>query len=318
MVAPRNTAGPWNNKDPLLVNLDLNKWIDLAHAEAGTERGQHYEAALVKARELVTEERVIFPLCFAHFIEVAKIGNHTQRKTLARLMVTLSRGWFLSSASSLLMCELRRAIARRFGQSLSDQPFLALTRSIKMALADLKGVEVSRGFNETPFQSSEVLESFIATARVGPEFLKAWRGFADRHEANRTSRWDTSREIRKRAYCALVTIGIRDRLAAALSEFHLPFHALEDLGPNGCVALLEAVPMLNIEINLFVERNEHRDRKIEPNDEIDIGFLSLAVPYCHVVITEKFWMSIIRRLNLDMKYQTFVGNDVNEILSLPM
>jgi hypothetical protein len=90
---------------PLLVYLDLNKWIDFAHAEAGTERGRRYESALTAAGELVAEGRVIFPLSFAHFMEVAKIGSDAQRRKLARLMVRLSRGWLLPSTGSSLCWE---------------------------------------------------------------------------------------------------------------------------------------------------------------------------------------------------------------------
>lgn len=317
MVSPLHlSATSLRSGEPVLVYLDLNKWIELAHAKTGTDKGRPYEATLTTAKKLAIEGRVIFPLCFAHFMEVAKIGNDAQRRTLAHLMVTLSQGWFLASASSLLMGELRRAIASRFEKAVNGERPVALTRSMKTAIGDPKQIEAMGDFNEDLFRSLEVLEAFIATARVGPAFLTAWRSFADQHEAGRALRWDTSREIRKRVYCALVTMGIQDRLALALSEFNLSMDALEGLGPDGCVSLLENIPMLDIEINLHVERNEHRDRKIEPNDEIDLGFLSLAVPYCHMVITEKFWASLIHRHELDQKYETFVGNDVNEVLAL--
>ena len=74
------------------------------------------------------------------------------------------------------------------------------------------------------------------------------------------------------------------------------------------------MPVLDIEITLHVERNEHRDRKIGANDEIDIGFLSLAVPYCHAVVTEKFWTSLVRRHGLDQKCDTLVSSDMGEVL----
>jgi hypothetical protein len=80
------------------------------------------------------------------------------------------------------------------------------------------------------------------------------------------------------------------------------------------LGLLESIPVLDVEINLHVERNEHKGRKIEPNDEIDIAFLSLAVPYCHIVVTERFWANLILRLKLDLKYGTIVANDLNEVL----
>lgn len=299
---------------PLLVYLDLNKWIDLAHAEARTDKGKQYESSLKAAGDLVTEGKGIFPLSFAHFMEVAKIGNDVQRRTLARLMVRLSQGWFLASAKSLIAGELRRAIALRCERPFSDHGFGALTRSLKTVITDTQQIEAFGDFNEALFQSPWLLEEFLATARVGPEFLNNWRTFADQHEAGRALRWDTSREVRKRAYCALVTMGIQSRLTDALSEFGLTMNVLEDLGPEGWLALLESIPLLDVEINLHVERNEHRDRKIAPNDEIDLGFLSLAVPYCHAVVTEKFWASLVRRLKLDQKYETVIGYDLNEVL----
>jgi hypothetical protein len=301
---------------PLLVYLDLNKWIDLAHAESGTARGKDYEPALKAAERLVSEGQAIFPLSSAHFFEVAKIGNDNQRRTLARLMVRLSLGNFLLPASALIGPELRRVIGVRFQRAVVDTPTLALTRSIQKSFVSEDELSTSEQFNDLMLDSPFVLEELLATARTSPKFLDRWKRFAEGHEEGRALRWDASKAVRKRAYCALVTMGIQDRLALALAEFNLTMGILETLGQNGCVALLEAVPFLDIEINLHVERNEHRDRPIAPNDEIDLGFLSMAVPYCHVVITEKFWTNLIHRLKLDQKYDTFVSSDLNDILHL--
>ncbi len=106
----------------------------------------------------------------------------------------------------------------------------------------------------------------------------------------------------------------RSNIVTVLGEFDLTLEDFGNLGPSGCVELLEKVPSLDVEINLFVERNEHKDRKIAPNDEIDLGFLSLTIPYCQTVITEKFWTSLIRRLKLDTKYGTEVGYDTGKML----
>jgi hypothetical protein len=311
MPAARATTRVAN---PHLVYLDLNKWIDLAHAEAGTDKGKRYESALTAACQLVAEGRVVFPLSFAHFMEVAKIGNDTQRRTLARLMVRLSQGWFLASASSLIMGELRRAVALRFQKTVDVPAVIALTRSLKTVFINAEQMAALGDFDDSIFQSPLVLEEFLANARVGPSFVNEWKTFADNHERGRALRWDTSREVRKRAYCAVLTLGIQERLSSALAEFGLTVNVLEDLGPEGCVSLLESVPLLDVEINLHVERNEHKDRKIAPNDEVDLGFLSLAVPYCHTVITEKFWTSLVRRMKLDEKYGTVIGYDLDEVL----
>jgi hypothetical protein len=308
-------GSPLRPSKPLLAYLDLNKWIDLAHAEVGTERGKQYLAALQTAGELVQAGRVIFPLSFSHFAEVSKIGNDEQRRTLARLMVRLSGGWFLPSTAARISGELRRAIAAQFGKAFPDPGRIVLTRSVKAAVGDPAVIDSIGGFSEALFFSPAILEELIATARAGPETGKNFRTYADQHEATRAIRWDSSRAVRKRVYCAQVQIAILDRFLAVLGEFGLPLNVLEALGPDGCVALLESVPPLDVEINLFVERNEQRDRKIAPNDEFDLAFLCVAVPYCHAVITEKFWASLARRVRLDQKYQTIIGWDLNECLS---
>ncbi len=298
---------------PLLVYLDLNKWIDLSRAEAGHVDGKKYHFALRTAEQLVSAGEALFPLSFAHFMEVAKIRSQDHRRKLAKLMVKLSNGWFLVSASHLLMSGLRRAVALQFQQPMRDEAISPLTRSLKLAFTDPDHLG-DANFDDTMFRSPFMLEEFLATARVNRQFVERWGSFAVEHEAGRARRWDVAREIRKRTYCAMVTIGIQDRLAAVLKEFGLAMYDLDALGPDRCVQLLELVPFLDVEINLHVERNEHRDRKIAPNDEIDLGFLSLAVPYCQVVVTEKFWTALLHRTKLDAKYATRVGHDLNETL----
>lgn len=299
---------------PHCVYLDLNQWIYLAQAEAGTDERKQHGLALKAATDLVSAGEAIFPLSSEHFMEVAKIGDDTRRRKLAKLMVKLSQGWFLVSANSLLVEELRRAIARQFQRRFCGEENAAVTRSFRAAFGQPSQLGIRREFDDTIFHSPAILEELLATARVSREFVNRWNTFAKNHEEGRQLRWDVSRKIRKRAYCVLVTYDIQDHLASVLDEFDLRWKDLEDLGPERLVRLLESVPILDVEINLFTERNEHRDRRIEPNDEIDIAFLSVAVPYCRVVATEKFWANLVHRTKLDEKYGTYVGHDLNEIL----
>jgi hypothetical protein len=78
--------------------------------------------------------------------------------------------------------------------------------------------------------------------------------------------------------------------------------------------LLERSPSLDVEINLFVVRDEHWDRQIPPNDEIDLGFPPVAIPYCQTVVTEKFWTHVVQRVKLDSKYKTHFGHDLDQIM----
>jgi hypothetical protein len=296
---------------PTLVYLDLNKWVDLAKADVCKPDGEKYQRALRTAEQLVSAGEAIFPLSSAHFMEVAKIRDNGRRRELVKLMVKLSDGWFLVSASYLLISALRRAVAVQFQQPLSDEATAPVSRGLKLAfIVPDKPVDVDFYVTNSPI----MLEELLATARVNSEFLQRWDSFAVKHEAGRAQLWDLSRAVRKRTYCARVTGRIGDRLAAVLEDFRLGLNDLYALGPNRCMELLELVPFLDVEINLHFERNQHRDRKIAPNDEIDLGLLSLAVPSCQVVVTEQFWAALVQRTKFDAKYGTRVCHDVNEAI----
>ncbi len=295
--------------------LDLNQWIYLARAEAGADARKQYRLALQTARDLVSAGQAVFPLSAEHFMEVAKISDDTRRRKLAQLMVKLSQGWFLVSTSSLLLIELRKAIAQQFQRRSCTEGIVPVSRSLGAAFGQPSWLGIQGKYDDMIFHSPGILEELLATARVSQEFVNRWNTIAENHEKGRQLRRDVPREIRKRAYCALVTHAIQDSLVCVLKEFRLRWNELENLGPERLVRLLESVPSLDVEINLFTERNEHRDRWIQPNDEIDIAFLSVAVPYCRAVATEKFWANLVRRTKLDEKYGTYVGHDLNEVLS---
>jgi hypothetical protein len=298
-----------------LVYLDLNKWVDLASAETNNPAGEQYKSALTTAEELASTGKAIFPLSFAHFIEVAKIGDNDRRSRLARLMSKLSQGWFFVSASCLMRAALRRAVGRQFQKPFSDERIAPVSRSLKAAFATSEKLKLAGAdFEDTLLDEPRVLEELLSACRSGSSFVNRWRTIAQEHESGRSLRWSASKDVRKRAYCVLVTEGIQNDLISVLAEFGLTWQDFADLGPKWCLDLLESVPSLDVEINLFVERNEHRDRKIQANDELDLAFLSLAVPSCRAVVTERFWTSLIRRMKLDVKYGTYVTSDLSEVM----
>jgi len=301
---------PWR---PKFVYLDLNHWIYLAQAESGNPEREHYRLALEMASKLVSTGNAVFPVSAFHFMEVAKIADAARRKKLANLMMRLSQGLLLSAASSLLVDELRMAVAKTFKRNFQEHAIASVTRSLKAAFGSMAAASMPQRLDELASEPA-FLEDLLANGRLSKHLIEKAEIIAEDHENARKSAWDVSRQIRKRLYCARLTLGIQSYLLSVLREFDLGFTDLENLGPDGMVGLLESVPPLDVEISLHTERNEHRDRRIEPNDEFDLGFLSMAIPYCHVVATERFWTSLVHRAKLDKKYGTKVGHDLSELL----
>ena len=297
---------------PTLAYLDMNKWVELAQWRVAGDPAKD-QKRFHTALEWATSGQVLFPLSSAHFFEIAKIGDDKRRRSLASAMADLSQGWFLVSPSNLINNELRRVMAHKFHRPVSIAPPCPITRSIALVFAERGQIDLTH--EDRLFLQPGFLEEFLATARVDRPFLNNWSRIAEEHEHSRGVTWGGSKVQRKRAYCARLTIGISDAFGVSLSEVGMTSADLEKLGPDGCVQLLEGVPFFDIEVFLHVERNEHRDRGIQANDEIDIGFLRMAVPYCDYVITEKFWANLLCRGHFDKKYRTTIGSSLSAALA---
>src|SRR5712692_9944912 len=182
-----------------LVYLDLNKWADLASAETNNAAGEQYKSALTTAEGLVSTGKAIFPLSFAHFIEVAKIGDDDRRSRLARLMSKLSQGWFFVSASCLMRAALRRAVGRQFQKPFSDERIAPVSRSLKAAFATPDKLKLAGAdFEDTLLDQPRALEELLAACRTESSFVNRWKTIAQEHETGRALRWSASKEVRKR------------------------------------------------------------------------------------------------------------------------
>lgn len=50
-------------------------------------------------------------------------------------------------------------------------------------------------------------------------------------------------------------------------------------------------------------------RPLRANDIPDVGFLAVAVPYCDILMTERFWRDAGERIGLNSRYGTLLIAD---------
>ena len=108
-------------------------------------------------------------------------------------------------------------------------------------------------------------------------------------------------------------ISFEDIVSTVLAELDKKSDDIASLGPSRLCTFVEHCPILDVETELIIQRNRHRDRPIDPNDIRDLAHLELAIPHCDAVVTEKFWCDLVRRSHLDKKYDCLVTHDVREI-----
>lgn len=106
-------------------------------------------------------------------------------------------------------------------------------------------------------------------------------------------------------------VSILDPLSEAMGRAGLSADQLA--GADALTDFLLALPTRRMNCELLRLRHRNPQQRWEENDLNDIGALSVAVPYCDVVVTERHWRGPIRDARLDEAYGTIVLHDLREL-----
>ena len=100
-----------------------------------------------------------------------------------------------------------------------------------------------------------------------------------------------------------------DSLAVPKKAFYDTFK------PDDWMAFVHDIPTVDVFVTLGLERDKQADRPIHRNDLKDIGFLAMALPYCDVIVCEKFFGHLACSVGLDKKYSTLVLRSLDDLLA---
>ena len=67
---------------------------------------------------------------------------------------------------------------------------------------------------------------------------------------------------------------------------------------------------------IYQSKLKNHQRKNDINDYKDIISIAQALPYCDLIITEKYWSSIIIENGLDKEYNTIVSKNLDDLKKL--
>ena len=90
---------------------------------------------------------------------------------------------------------------------------------------------------------------------------------------------------------------------------------LERVGPNpqAAMAFVRSMPSTEVSIEIKTAWHRNRDKQWTPNDIHDIDALSLAVPYCDIVVTEKGCHHLLHAARLDQRMQTTILRRLDQL-----
>lgn len=307
------------------VYLDQMHWIALAKAANGRSDGSEYVDILHEAQSAVKARQLVFPLSFAHILETARAPKLEQRTALARVMTILSRGVVLRWSRPIVEHQLRNAVRELFEfETLHPEP-----SPFGKGVENVLNFKLSDRLDWNPDRISK-LRSLIDTSDAWIDLLshtneesrlaaiKSSERTASEsvHEyENRRVTWaGESVQLMRRAYAVFLTKLFWDELQCYLHEIGHTIKEWGAIGPRRIMQFWESIPSLHVELELHTQMHRQLTKAWTTHDGRDIGFLSLAVPVCHVVVTEKFWVDLVHRRKLHDRYGTLMLSDLRDLL----
>ncbi len=322
-----------NESAPLKIYLDQNKWIDLGRAILRPDDDNTYVEVAELIKNKVEKGEWIVPLSLIHFLETLARGNNRSREGLARVMEDVSRGYTIVPSMDVEQEEFHNKFAELhsfratypiepikehlFGALGSNPPSIEFNRELD---PDIE-TKIREVFSSAK-KSNDLYKKYMANTltdqekdeneKMNLELVEGWKQRQER----------ISRITEKYRYKWFLANQFVENFMKHLDYLMQTFKKNRDeLIPGDIlkceekvIALLEGIPSLNVRIKLMYQLLRDINATVHRNDPKDVQFLSMAIPYTDVVITEKKWWHLANQEKLGELYCTEIEKDLNFLL----
>jgi hypothetical protein len=83
---------------------------------------------------------------------------------------------------------------------------------------------------------------------------------------------------------------------------------------DNAAEIIDQIPSRWVEMKLRTQRQANPQKVWEGNDLNDVLALSIAVPYCDVVVTEKSWAALVNAAKVGERFDTWVTRDLEDVV----
>lgn len=302
---------------PRVIYLDQWVWIRLARAHHGEEPlwAQAHDAVV----DAVRDGTARFPLSLSHLQETASRSDALSREKLVNFMASIWNADAILPWTKALQPEADNVVRGMLGESQTDLGPRVIGKGIGYLLGSYPTL-VPKAPGAPPLPPE--VHAKVNEVLTSPNLLLFWN-LPEVADAIRESRKKDAEMIARvqatvdedyshpdKAYRERIVEGrfmVRHFGEYLVNAMHrlapdptgmmrARFSTREDL-----IAILEGMPTLHTFYVLTHARN--KSRRLKPNDIWDLA-LSIAIPYCDVVVTERAWCNIAQKARLGDKYNT--------------
>jgi hypothetical protein len=319
----------------LHVYLDQNKWIDLSRGLGSTDaNGARFRGVALAIERTVEAQQASFPLSIAHIFETWKRRKWEPRHALAATMSAISQNHAIAAPHALLPPELDRALNRRFGRPTTLLPLEPFGRGLshaggpaatqlldanrKAALAGMSHLDAEAAGDELDSLLLAGPPEDLPAAEIQQPPLEFAENFATAQnaQAERFKQYRADNETRRRGVAALALLDIKVPTSEALARAGLLWSDFEHLGADGLTELLLELPSRSAALELMWRQYDNLETEWKPNDLNDIAYLSTAVGYCDVVVTERKWAHILNVTGAAARFNTTVLSNLDDLTEI--
>lgn len=328
---------------PPVLYLDMNVWVAMARGCSESEPSwSDIRDQLIQARQ---DGRVVVPLSPAHYLELWHRRDNASRRTLAVLMRDVTGYATIPSPHVVRQQEARRLVATWVNENasmLTVQDFLGHGAAhafgrvdgrfrFVMSVASPDGLVPEGAGTEPPEGWDQLREhpQWEWFQLFGIEdVIPADSGF-DRAPEHRFGSLQLAQELRVREWLRSNPQERRRHLDMVVAE---EFESMREYVENACReaqirppwelragnwcpgsegamrALVRSVPSADTWSTLRFLKHRDLNLQWDQHDWTDLWTLSVVIPYCDAVVTERRWSHLSKVGNLTTRYGTRVGH----------
>ena len=271
-----------------IVSFDQMMWIYLAETYYGhnASRSARYKPVLDKIFESVESQSLIFPISIFTIVEATTHRNSNHRKMFAEFVAKISNGWVFLPPWKIVPQELEKLVSGE------------------------ENMEIQ--FIRKPSSENDIV-SLFASGEKGFDFsiynekISSYASKIEQARRNKIGKAYTRKALRY-YYARNMVIDLQNELLTLSQKYEKSADELVEM-----IGLFENIPVLDVQLDLIIERDRNLDKPVEKNDMVDVSFMSVAIPYTGVVVAEKHWVNLANRTHLDRKYNVSVLQDLAEL-----
>ncbi|MCL1977080.1 MAG: hypothetical protein FWG55_03085 [Candidatus Bathyarchaeota archaeon] len=310
-------------KNTKIIYLDQNAWIEISRFKEG-ETSFCDKDLFDQIIEVRDSGKAIFPVSFTHLLEISAINKIEQRKSLLPIMLDISQFYtFKQDYNAIIGFEVENLVLKKLGLPLINIRHTLVGKGVLDFMRSSLTVSSKTLSSDTLEIMSQILLKKLANPEIVSEIMtKIPRQKIEKDELKNfedmrqhLKKFNTYKQRRYISFWINTEKTILPLLYSSLKRLNVSDTALfaKKIIAGDIEKFFAELPTALCYFTLLFQMTEPYSRKFTVNDLYDIWHLALSIPYCDIVVTDKYCTSIVKQTKLDTICGTKILSSISDL-----